>query len=48
MRTALCLLLVCSPLVATTIDSVAGTGEKGYSGDGGPATKATLNQPFGT
>ena len=26
--------------------SVVGTGKKGYSGDGGPATKATLNQPF--
>ena len=25
----------------------AGTGEKGFSGDGGPASKACLNQPFG-
>src|SRR5262245_13542976 len=29
-----------------TIDTVAGTGKAGYSGDGGPAKAATLNQPF--
>jgi streptogramin lyase len=29
-----------------TITAVAGTGEKGFSGDGGLATKASLNQPF--
>ncbi len=28
------------------VDSFAGTGKKGFTGDGGPATKATLNQPF--
>ncbi len=28
------------------ITTVAGTGEKGYSGDGGPATKATFNEPY--
>ncbi len=27
------------------ISTVAGTGEKGYSGDNGPATKATFNRP---
>ncbi|MFN3649833.1 MAG: hypothetical protein ACK47B_09635 [Armatimonadota bacterium] len=29
------------------ITTVAGTGQKGYSGDGGPATRATLNEPYG-
>jgi hypothetical protein len=28
------------------VTSVAGNGRKGYSGDGGPATKATLNEPY--
>lgn len=29
-----------------TITTVAGTGTQGYAGDGGPATAATLNNPF--
>jgi hypothetical protein len=29
------------------VRTVAGTGEKGYSGDGGPATQARLSQPSG-
>ena len=28
------------------ISTVAGTGKKGYSGDGGPATQATFNEPY--
>ncbi len=31
---------------ASTIDTVAGDGRAGYTGDGGPAVKARLNQPF--
>src|SRR5262245_46989465 len=29
-----------------TITTIAGSGKKGYSGDGGPATKATFNEPY--
>jgi streptogramin lyase len=29
------------------ITTVAGSGKKGYSGDGGPATDATMNEPYG-
>jgi sugar lactone lactonase YvrE len=32
---------------AGMIDTVAGTGVRGFSGDGGPATAATLNGPMG-
>ena len=30
-----------------TISALAGTGSAGFSGDGGPATRATLNSPWG-
>jgi len=30
-----------------TITTIAGNGRKGYTGDGGPATAATLNKPMG-
>ena len=32
---------------AGTITTVAGTGESGFSGDGGPASEAQLSRPFG-
>jgi hypothetical protein len=34
-------------LTTGTIETVAGTGLKGYDGDGGPASAAQLNRPFG-
>jgi DNA-binding beta-propeller fold protein YncE len=33
-------------LATRALSVIAGTGEKGYSGDGGPATKAQLNEPY--
>jgi hypothetical protein len=34
-------------MTAGNIYTVAGRGSQGFSGDGGPATSAELNQPFG-
>lgn len=47
MKRLLPLLLLALPLRAATIETVAGNGKAGYDGDGGAATSATLNQPFG-
>src|ERR1700704_1636554 len=33
-------------LKTRTISNVAGNGKQGYSGDGGPALEASLNQPY--
>ena len=32
--------------VSGIVTTVAGTGEQGYSGDGGPAVNATMNEPY--
>jgi streptogramin lyase len=40
------LLTLTVALADPVITSVAGTGEKGFGGDGGPAAKALLDQPF--
>ena len=39
--------LVSVPSQAATIHTFAGTGVKGFSGDGGPATVAKIDNPFG-
>ena len=45
--TALVFAIFAADASAQTITTVAGNGSAGYSGDGGPATSAQLNAPFG-
>ena len=47
MRCLLVALLLLTRADAATIANLAGTGERGFSGDGGPATAAQINDPFG-
>lgn len=47
MRSLLFLLTLLTPLAAAEIHTIAGTGTKGFSGDGGPAARAQVNDPFG-
>ena len=49
-RTAIFLILILAVpgwLLAQTITTVAGNGTSGYGGDGGAATNAFLNRPYG-
>jgi streptogramin lyase len=39
--------LLLTPVAAKTIRTLAGTGQSGFSGDGGPGTKAQLANPYG-
>src|SRR5438093_2229014 len=47
MRTLALLLLGWSLLPAQSTVTIAGTGSPGFSGDGGPATQAQINNPYG-
>ncbi len=40
------ILLACEPLAAENVVTIVGNGQKGYSGDGGPAAAAQVNNPY--
>ena len=39
-------LFAASALYAASVSTFAGNGQKGYSGDGGPAASAMINDPL--
>jgi len=47
MRTLLTFILLASPALGGTIDTVAGTGQAANNGDSGQALKTNVGQPFG-
>src|SRR5215472_16958351 len=47
MRFAAVSMFFCAVVSAQTIVTIAGTGTAGFSGDGGPAIRAQLNNPYG-
>src|SRR6266540_2467148 len=47
MRFAVLMLLSVGVLSAQSVVTIAGTGTAGFSGDGGPGTRAQVNNPYG-